>query len=267
MTMSRITIATSDVAGILLLASVAVLLPLTNASACHGMSKFRLAPETKSASLTKEDKRTQGLLNVKDKTTFCQDEFGSDASMMDLKLMEGEFSNPEDLQFALNPLFEEDPSAVYYVLEDQQDSAARSDHKFVLAKESNDTLLERDMAHVKRVAGEVYLELRSVDDVATFLDNVHVLCYIPKPKYSTTTSVAVLDSGSSGTHWMVPFFGIVCVGALGFVALQTYKARNVRNRSPFDRVPTEPMGGSYSILSSGGDHDLTLRLAPTLELA
>jgi hypothetical protein len=49
MTMYRSSTTTIGVAGLLLLASVAVLLPVASASGCHGKSRFRLAPETISA--------------------------------------------------------------------------------------------------------------------------------------------------------------------------------------------------------------------------
>jgi hypothetical protein len=46
-----------------------------------------------------------------DKTDSCKNEFGSDATMMDLELMEGELPKVDDLQHALYPLFE-DPHAM-----------------------------------------------------------------------------------------------------------------------------------------------------------
>ncbi|CAB9506581.1 expressed unknown protein [Seminavis robusta] len=284
-----------------LLAVVAAVVVVDGAG-CHGNSRFRLAPMTKGASTT-EEKQKQGMASIDEKAAYCQDEFGEDATLMDLRLMEGEFPNAQDLQHALNPLFEEDPLAVYYITDHGEDTMKDAlnhhdhgydDHvfKYILAKEEDHTA----NAHwnPQRVAGQVFLETRPVN-VTAALANAHILCYIAKPKYTTITKVASTrsspmgsnsnfkemeympmmeeesssSSSSGGGNRFVSFLAVVAVGAIAMAAIQTYKARqasNMMQANPFAAQPSD-FGGSYRILSTNGNHDLTQQLNNDLELA
>lgn len=244
---------------------LATIVPSTSASNCHGVSNFRLAPVKNLSS--KAQKRAQSL-DLKEKNTLCRYEFGNDAKLMDLEQMEGEFKNPADLQHALNPLFANgNETAAYFVADHGLEIDAASGGVLVLKREPNN--YTTTVLGGTRVAGQVFLEH------ATEEDDPELLCYVPKPKYTSgTMSMPMMDSMSGmdmsmpmtmnsssppQSSTLVPLLSVVSVLAVSFAVLQTYKAQQAQSRTISSGQAMIDLGGSYSILET---NDLAQRLAP-----
>ena len=259
-------------------------------SGCHGASGFRLAPAhptttkaaTKGASSTKSAATVAQIVfaNPVEQDAYCESEYGEGSKVLDLAQMKEEFkSKPDDLQHALTPLFEEDPKALYVVAGHGQklEYAPKENQKLVLAlkQEGYPNDLGGSGSMISRVAGPVYVETRDAGFLQDEQETVHtsVLCFIPKPKYdpeamknsgdsmsgmSMTMSESSSTNQTSSSSWGVSssLFGLITLAALCVAAVQTWKARQASNNSNawMQQAPSLDLGGSYSVLSSDGDH-------------
>ena len=225
-------------------------------SNCHGMSRFRLAAAHPKSS-TPTGKMAAREATLLEKDILCEVEYGKGALLMDLEKMEGEFKNPSDLQHALNPLFADDRANTVYYISLHGSDRDHAQNRYVLKFEGNATGVNGT-----RVAGPVFLEHQTAEDDY----EAEVLCYIPKPKYSSTSMTmnggkyhSVQEKGSS---WAVPLLSMVAVAALGLAAFQSYRAKQALQASNTIGRPTLDLGGSYSMLSSS-ENELTEQLAPS----
>ena len=248
------------IAQVFLAALAASVLPFSDASGCHGKSRFRLEPVHQRSGITKKEKEEASL---EDTTKLCAAEYGKGATMLDLDQMEDEFPNPADLQHALNPLFQDNPDAVYYIANFGE--VAETAGRYALKKETDPD------AHVKgfRVAGQVFLEV--IQDQY----DPEVLCYIPKPDYDPSATMTMSSSNSyqmsameydegssSSSSWTTTLLSMVAIGAVGVVAYQKYKSNQAQPGSTFAAPSLDLGGGSYRMLSAN-ENDLAEQLAPS----
>jgi hypothetical protein len=245
-------------------AALLVVLPsMANASGCHGMSRFELAPAHKRSG-SAFAKEVEKEASVEAKSKLCEIEYGKGAQLMDLEQMEGEFPVATDLQHALTPLFDENPDMVFYVADHGADNDGTN--KFVLKMEANETNNNNNNNNnrIQRVAGPVFLELDTGANADAVAD---ILCYIPKPEYVSTTMtmssmMSSSDDDSSSSSWGMTFLSGLVLAGVGVAVVQAYKAKMARETSSaFGPGPSLDVGGSYRILSSN-ESELAQQLAP-----